>query len=149
MKAVIQRVSEAKVEVDQKVVATIEKGLLILLGVHEEDDQTDIHWLADKISGLRIFNDESGKLNLNIKQAEGHILVVSQFTLIANTKKGNRPSFIKAALPEKAVLLYESFVQRLQENDIETKEGVFGADMKVSLCNDGPLTFVIDSKARD
>jgi D-tyrosyl-tRNA(Tyr) deacylase len=149
MIAVIQRVKEANVKIDEVVTGKISQGLMILLGVAEEDDETDIEWLTTKIYGLRIFGDEEGKMNLNIEQVSGEILLISQFTLQASTKKGNRPSFIKAAKPELAIPLYEktilSFGQKMGKA-IET--GTFGADMQVNLINDGPVTIIINSKDR-
>lgn len=149
MIAVIQRVSEASVKINGVIKGEIKQGLLVLLGIAEEDDQSDIDWLTAKICGLRIFSDQEGKMNLNIEQINGNLLLISQFTLHASTKKGNRPSFIKAAKPEVAIPLYEqtiiSFEQKLGEA-IET--GTFGADMKVSLTNDGPVTIIIDSQNR-
>lgn len=150
MRIVIQRVSEAAVRIDEKIHGQIGKGLLILLGIEHEDDQTDADWLIQKVIGLRIFSDEEGKMNLSIKDVNGKFLVVSQFTLHASTKKGNRPSYIQAARPEVAIPLYEYFIQTLgsiSETTIET--GKFGADMQVSLVNDGPVTILIDSKNRE
>lgn len=150
MKVVIQRVSEAKVTIDKKQVASIQKGLLVLLGIVPEDTQEDIDYLVRKIINLRIFNDEKGVMNTSLLDIDGELLVVSQFTLHASTKKGNRPSYIKAAKPEIAVPLYEAFVKSLRissKKNIQT--GEFGADMKVSLLNDGPVTIIIDSKNRE
>ena len=150
MRAVIQRVSEASVTIDGKVKSAIGKGFLILIGIEDADNEEDIIWLTGKISNLRIFSDEAGLMNLSIQQAEGDILVISQFTLHASTRKGNRPSFIRAARPETAVPLYEEFVRRLsQESGIPVKTGEFGADMKVALINDGPVTILIDSKVKE
>jgi len=150
MRAVIQRVSEASVTIDGKVKSSIGKGFLILIGIENADNEEDITWLTGKISNLRIFSDEAGMMNLSIQQAGGGILVISQFTLHASTRKGNRPSFIRAARPEKAVPLYEEFVRRLsQESGIPVKTGEFGADMKVALINDGPVTILIDSKVKE
>ncbi|PRZ26583.1 D-aminoacyl-tRNA deacylase [Flavobacterium granuli] len=147
MKIVIQRVSSASVTIENKVVADIQKGLLILLGIEDADAQEDINWLCQKVANLRIFGDENDVMNLSIKDCDGDIIVVSQFTLHASTKKGNRPSYIKAAKPEVAIPLYESFVKHLEkEFGKKVQTGVFGADMKVSLLNDGPVTIVIDSK---
>ena len=147
MKAVIQRVSHASVEVDQKIVSKIKNGLLILLGVGIEDTFEDIKWLSNKISNLRIFEDENEVMNHSIKDICGDAIVVSQFTLMANTKKGNRPSYIQAAKPEVSIPLYGQFVQQL-ENDLSKKvgTGIFGADMKIDLRNDGPVTIIIDTK---
>ncbi|MET0760483.1 MAG: D-aminoacyl-tRNA deacylase [Flavobacterium sp.] len=150
MKAVIQRVSEASVTIDEKKVAEIQKGLLILLGIENEDNQEDINWLTSKIINLRIFGDENHIMNLSVKDIDGDIIVVSQFTLHASTKKGNRPSYIKAAKPEIAIPLYENFVRQMEsELDKKIQTGQFGADMKVSLINDGPVTILIDSKNRE
>lgn len=146
MKVVIQRVSEASVTINQKIKSSINTGLLILLGISVNDSQEDIEWLTNKICGLRIFGDDQGLMNRSIKDIDGDIIVVSQFTLHASTKKGNRPSFIEAARPEQANLLYEEFVSTLSRK--LTKEiftGEFGADMKVTLTNDGPVTMVIDT----
>jgi D-tyrosyl-tRNA(Tyr) deacylase len=150
MRIVIQRVSEASVKIEEKIKGKIEKGLLVLVGIELADDNTDADWLIQKICGLRIFNDADGKMNLTIQDVNGQLLVVSQFTLHASTKKGNRPSYIRAARPEHAIPLYEYFIKTLQEisnTNIET--GEFGADMKVSLVNDGPVTLLIDSKNRE
>ncbi|SFB04097.1 D-tyrosyl-tRNA(Tyr) deacylase [Flavobacterium swingsii] len=150
MKAVIQRVSQASVTIDSKIVAEIQKGLLILVGIEDSDNQEDIIWLTSKIINLRIFADENDVMNLSVKDINGEIIVVSQFTLHASTKKGNRPSYIKASKPETAIPLYESFVKQLETelgNKIQT--GIFGADMQVSLVNDGPVTIIIDSKNKE
>lgn len=150
MKVVIQRVSEASVTIEDKQVAKIAKGLLVLLGIVEDDTETDINWLANKIVNLRIFNDNNGIMNDSLLDIDGEILVVSQFTLHALTKKGNRPSYIKAANPEVAIPLYEKFLQTLSLTvGKEPQSGIFGADMKVRLCNDGPVTIIIDSKNRE
>jgi D-tyrosyl-tRNA(Tyr) deacylase len=149
MIAVIQRVKKADVKIDEVIKGKISQGLVILLGIAEDDDETDIEWLTTKICGLRIFGDEEGKMNLNIGQVSGEILLISQFTLHASTKKGNRPSFIKAAKPDLAILLYEKAILTLKQKlgkSIET--GTFGADMQVSLINDGPVTIIIDSRDR-
>ena len=147
MKAVIQRVSQASVTIDSQVNGAIGKGLMILLGITHEDTQEDIEWLARKITNLRIFNDGEGIMNLSLMQAEGDLLVVSQFTLHANTKKGNRPSYIKAAPPEIAIPIYEDFVAHIKKiSGRKVATGQFGADMKVSLVNDGPVTIIIDTK---
>lgn len=149
MKVVIQRVLEASVTINNEAVASIKNGLLILLGIVNEDTQDDITWLCNKIVNLRIFSDKNGVMNSSVLDAKGNIIVVSQFTLHASTKKGNRPSYIKAAKPEVAIPLYESFVSTLQNilgKPIQT--GQFGADMKVRLINDGPVTIIIDSKQR-
>ena len=150
MRIVIQRVTEASVTIEGKVKSEIKKGLLVLLGIEDADTQEDIAWLCRKIVGLRIFNDAEGVMNLSIKDVDGDAIVVSQFTLHASTKKGNRPSYLKAAKPEVSIPLYEAFVNQL-ENELGKKVGTgeFGADMKVSLINDGPVTIVIDSKVKD
>lgn len=150
MKVVIQRVSCASVTIDSKVVADIQTGLLVLVGIEDADNQEDINWLTAKIANIRIFGDENEVMNLSVKDVDGDVIVVSQFTLQANTKKGNRPSYIKASKPDVAIPLYENFVQQL-EKDLGKKvqTGVFGADMKVLLLNDGPVTIAIDSKNRE
>lgn len=149
MKAVIQRVKSVSVTVDTKVVSSIEIGLLILLGIESEDNQEDIDWLAGKIARLRIFSDENDAMNLSISDVNGDAIVVSQFTLHASTKKGNRPSFIMAARPDIAIPLYEAFVLQLEkELNKKVGTGIFGAMMDVALVNDGPVTIVIDSKNR-
>ena len=150
MKVVLQRVSEASVTVAEKKVANIQKGLLVLVGIEEADTQDDIDWLVNKIVNLRIFWDENDVMNLSVKDIHGDIIVVSQFTLHASTKKGNRPSYLKAAKPEFSVPLYEQFVSSLEivlEKQVQT--GVFAADMKVSLLNDGPVTIIMDSKNKE
>jgi D-tyrosyl-tRNA(Tyr) deacylase len=150
MKVVLQRVSEASVTVAEKKVANIQKGLLVLVGIEEADTQDDIDWLVNKIVNLRIFGDENDVMNLSVKDIHGDIIVVSQFTLHASTKKGNRPSYLKAAKPEFSVPLYEQFVSSLEivlEKQVQT--GVFAADMKVSLLNDGPVTIIMDSKNKE
>ncbi|PKG41164.1 D-aminoacyl-tRNA deacylase [Psychroflexus sp. MES1-P1E] len=149
MKIVVQRVKEATVEIGNETSGTINKGLLIFLGIEHEDGQEDIDWLVKKIIYLRVFPDEQGKMNLSLKDIEGELLVVSQFTLHASVKKGNRPSFTKSAKPELAKKLYEDFLKTLQ-NDTITKiqTGRFGADMQILLINDGPLTFILDSKVK-
>jgi D-tyrosyl-tRNA(Tyr) deacylase len=150
MKAVIQRVSQASVTIDAKIVAEIQIGLLVLVGIEDADNQEDIDWLCQKIANLRIFGDENDVMNLSVKDCNGEIIVVSQFTLQASTKKGNRPSYIKAAKPEVAIPLYEQFVQQLEkEFGKKVQTGVFGADMKVALLNDGPVTILIDSKNKE
>ena len=150
MKVVIQRVSEASVTIDQNIVAQINKGLLILVGIESEDNLEDINWLVSKIVYLRIFGDEKNVMNLSVKDSDGKIIVVSQFTLHALTKKGNRPSYIKAAKPEIAIPMYEKFVQLLElELGKRILTGQFGADMKVALVNDGPVTIIIDSKNKE
>lgn len=147
MKVVIQRVLRSSVTIAEKVHSSIENGLLILLGIETEDTLTDAEKLASKIVKLRIFSDENGQMNLSNSDVNGDYLVISQFTLHADTKKGNRPSYIKAARPEQAVPLYEKFIELLKnESGKEIKTGVFGADMKVELVNDGPVTIIIDTK---
>lgn len=148
MKVVIQRVSEAKVEVNKEIVGQIAAGLILLIGIDEEDTETDAEWLAQKILNLRIFGDEEGKLNLSVLDIKGEILCISQFTLIADYKKGNRPSFIKAARPESAIPLFTHFKELLSQSNLKIESGIFGADMKVNLVNDGPVTIVMDSKTR-
>jgi D-tyrosyl-tRNA(Tyr) deacylase len=150
MRLVIQRVTSAQVTIEGNIHSSIDAGLLVLLGIEEEDSEEDISYLSTKLCNMRIFSDEEGKMNLDVKQINGDILVVSQFTLHASTKKGNRPSFIKAARPEKAIPLYEKFLSEtaLALNK-PIKSGEFGADMKVSLVNDGPVTIVTDSKSRE
>lgn len=150
MKIVIQRVSEASVTIENHKVAEIGNGLLVLLGIINEDTKEDINWLCNKIANLRIFPDEEGVMNKSLKDSQGDVILVSQFTLHANTKKGNRPSYIKAAKPDIAIPLYEDFIETLKntiEKPIQT--GEFGADMKVHLVNDGPVTIIIDSKSKE
>ena len=150
MKAVIQRVSSASVTIDSKTVAEIQTGLLVLVGIEDADTQEDTNWLCQKIANLRIFGDENEVMNLSVKDKDGNIIVVSQFTLHASTKKGNRPSYIKAAKPEVAIPIYEDFVLQLEkELGKKVQTGVFGADMKVALVNDGPVTILIDSKNKE
>ena len=148
MKIVVQRVSQASVKVSREIVGEISKGLLLLVGIEENDEKEDAEWLSKKILDLRIFSDEEGKMNCSVKDINGEILCVSQFTLIADYKKGNRPSFIKAAKPEKAVPLFEYFKGLIKSSGLKTESGIFGADMKVSLLNDGPVTIVMDSKTK-
>jgi D-tyrosyl-tRNA(Tyr) deacylase len=146
MKAVLQRVSEASVSIDGKVQGEISQGLLVLLGIHETDTEEDLHWTVKKILDMRIFSDEEGKMNLSVKDLNGELLIISQFTLYASTKKGNRPSFIQAARPERAIPLYEKFKEECAKGlGKAVQSGSFGADMKVSLINDGPVTITIDS----
>lgn len=147
MRLVIQRVSEASVTIENKIVAIIEQGLMVLVGIEDEDTEEDAVWLSKKLVQMRIFNDEQGLMNLSVKDVNGSILLVSQFTLHASAKKGNRPSFIRAAKPNVAIPLYEKLVH-LIESELGKKvpTGVFGADMKVALVNDGPVTIIIDSK---
>lgn len=145
MKIVIQRVSEASVKVEGEIVGKIGKGLMLLVGIDESDEKTDADWIVQKILNLRIFGDEDDKLNLSIKDISGELLCISQFTLIADYKKGNRPSFIKAAKPDKAIPLFDYFKEEISKSGLKTESGIFGADMKVSLINDGPVTIVMDS----
>jgi D-tyrosyl-tRNA(Tyr) deacylase len=150
MRVVIQRVLEASVAVDEKVVGSIQNGLLVLLGIEDADAIEDINWLSAKIVGLRLFDDAEGVMNLSVKDIGGDILIISQFTLMASTKKGNRPSYIKASKPPIAVPLYEQMIATLS-NDLgkAVQTGIFGADMKVSLINNGPVTITIDSKNKE
>ena len=149
MIAVIQRVSEASVSIEGRIKGKIGTGFLVLLGIAHADTRDDVAWLAKKMVGMRIFSDEDGKMNLDLKSVNGGILLISQFTLHANTKKGNRPSFIEAARPEVAIPLYEAMIVQLEfELGTSIQTGEFGADMKVSLCNDGPVTIIIDSKTQ-
>lgn len=150
MRAVIQRVSEASVVIEDEQVAQINQGLVVLVGIEDEDSQEDIAWLSAKIANLRIFADANDVMNLSVKEVNGDMIVVSQFTLHAQTKKGNRPSYIKASKPEIAIPLYEQFVSQM-ENELGKKvqTGQFGADMKVRLINDGPVTIIIDTKNKE
>jgi len=150
MRVVIQRVTSASVTIDGKIKSAIEKGLLVLAGFEDSDTDEDLEWMSKKLVQLRIFNDENGLMNLSVQDVAGDILIVSQFTLHAATKKGNRPSYIKAAKPDIAIPLYEKFIQ-LMETDLgkPVHTGTFGADMKVALVNDGPVTIIIDSKNRE
>lgn len=150
MRVVIQRVLEASVMVDEKVVGAIGSGLLVLLGIEDADTKDDVEWLSNKITGLRLFDDADGVMNLSVKDIGGDILIISQFTLLASTKKGNRPSYIKASKPPIAVPLYEQMIDTLR-NDLgkPVQTGIFGADMKVSLINNGPVTITIDSKNKE
>jgi D-tyrosyl-tRNA(Tyr) deacylase len=150
MRAVIQRVSQASVTINGAVKSAIGPGLLVLLGIEEADDAEDVDWLSGKIARLRVFNDEQGVMNRSVTEAVGEILLISQFTLFASTKKGNRPSYIRAARPEVAIPLYEAFICQLgADSGRPVATGEFGADMKVTLTNDGPATIVIDSKGRE
>lgn len=150
MRVIIQRVSEASVTIDEKVKSKIGHGLLILVGIEDTDNQEDIQWLCQKIINLRIFGDEAGLMNLSVQDVKGAMLVVSQFTLFASTKKGNRPSYIRSARPEFAIPIYEQFVKTLSElSQTHIQTGEFGADMKVALVNDGPVTIMIDSKNKE
>jgi len=150
MRAVIQRVSEAKCAVDNEITGLIAYGLLVLLGIEDADTQEDLEWLAGKIVNMRIFGDENGLMNKSLKDIEGDILLISQFTLFASTKKGNRPGFTRAARPEHAIPLYEKMILQLSdllEKPVQT--GIFGADMKISLLNDGPVTILLDTKNKE
>jgi D-tyrosyl-tRNA(Tyr) deacylase len=150
MRLVIQRVTEANVKVDGEIVGAIQNGLMILVGIEDADSQEDIEWLAGKASNLRIFDDAEGVMNLSVKEVHGDILLISQFTLHASTKKGNRPSYIHASKPPVAIPLYEALIQQFEkEMDKPIQTGQFGADMKVSLLNNGPVTIILDSKNKD
>ncbi|MGY8989636.1 MAG: D-aminoacyl-tRNA deacylase [Flavobacteriales bacterium] len=150
MRSVIQRVSQALVIIDEKKVALINEGLLVLLGIETQDTKEDAKWLANKISSLRIFSDEDGKMNKSVTEVNGEVIVVSQFTLHAKTKKGNRPSYIKASRPEHAIPLYEKFKKDMSAvTGKEVQSGEFAADMKISLTNDGPVTIIIDTKNKE
>ena len=150
MRAVIQRVSEAKCAVDNEITGLIAYGLLVLLGIEDADTQEDLEWLAGKIVNMRIFGDENGLMNKALADVDGNILLISQFTLFAQTKKGNRPSFIRAARPDKAVPLYEKMAAKLEElTGQKVATGIFGADMKISLVNDGPVTIVMNTKDKE
>lgn len=146
MRVLIQRVSDASVAIDGETKGKIGQGFLLLVGIGENDDHSDIDWLVQKIVNMRIFSDEEGKMNRSIQDISGSLLVISQFTLHASTKKGNRPSFIEAAKPEFAIPLYEEFIDKLKAVKLTVETGVFGADMQVSLVNDGPVTIWLDSK---
>ena len=148
MRVVIQRVSEASVKVDNQIVGEIGKGLMLLIGVDESDENSDADWLVKKILDVRVFSDDEGKMNHSVKDINGEILCISQFTLISDYKKGNRSSYIKAARPEKAIPLFEYFKEELKKSGLKIESGIFGADMKVSLINDGPVTLVFDSKTK-
>ena len=150
MRVIVQRVSSASVEVGGAIVGSIDKGMMVLVGIEDADTVEDVQWLSSKLTQLRIFNDEAGVMNVSIKDSNGQILLVSQFTLHASTKKGNRPSYIKAARPEMAIPLYERFKEQL-EMDLgrSIAAGIFGADMQVSLINDGPVTIFIDTKNKE
>jgi D-tyrosyl-tRNA(Tyr) deacylase len=150
VRALIQRVKNASVEIDSKIKSSIRNGLLIFVGIEDNDTNEDIDWLTSKISKLRIFNDENQIMNLSVQEIKGEILVISQFTLHASTKKGNRPSYIKAAKPDHAIPLYNSFLDAMKINsEVTVLSGEFGADMKISLLNDGPVTIFIDSKNKE
>lgn len=146
MKVVLQRVTTCQLIIDNEIFSRIGSGLLVLLGITQEDRQEDVDWLVNKICNLRIFNDDAGKMNLSLHDVSGSLLVVSQFTLHASTKKGNRPSYIKASKPDHAIPMYESFVNKCKERITKVETGKFGADMKVTFTNDGPVTIIIDSK---
>jgi len=150
MRAVIQRVTQASCLVEEKVTGAIDQGFLVLIGIEDADTSEDLDWLAQKISGLRIFSDERGLMNKSLADIDGNILLISQFTLFAATKKGNRPGFTRAARPDKAIPMYESMVKKLSvliQKEVQT--GIFGADMKISLLNDGPVTIIIDTKNKE
>lgn len=149
MRLVVQRVQYASVTVDQKMIGKINSGMLVLLGIHESDGKEDADWLVQKLLNLRIFNDDYGVMNLSVQDIQGALLVISQFTLHASTKKGNRPSYIKAAKPELAVPLYEYFLEKCSKSALQVEKGAFGADMKIELLNDGPVTIIIDSHNRE
>ena len=148
MKVVIQRVSQAQVAIEEQIVGQIKRGFMVLVGIHQEDTPEDVAYVVGKISKLRVFEDDEGKMNRSIQEIEGSILSISQFTLYAKTKKGNRPSFIEAARPDVAIPLYELFKQQLEAEGIAVATGEFGADMQVSLTNDGPVTIVIDTREK-
>ena len=150
MRVVIQKVTEASVSIENQTVASIDKGLLVLVGIEDGDTNEDIAWLSSKIVNLRVFDDDNGVMNLSVKEVEGEVLIVSQFTLHASTKKGNRPSYIKASRPEVAIPIYEAFIKQVESllgKGVPT--GQFGAMMQVSLCNDGPVTILIDTKNKE
>ncbi len=150
MRILIQRVEKASVSIEDQLVSSIENGMLVLLGIETTDNEEDLHWLVEKLMKLRIFNDEKGVMNLNINQVNGEVLTISQFTLHASTRKGARPSYIRAARPEQAIPLYEKFLALVQEKtNQKTVSGIFGAEMKISLINDGPVSIWIDSKNRE
>ncbi len=150
MRVVIQRVSEASVSIDNEINGKIGNGLLILVGIEDDDSKEDISWLVNKILKMRIFNDEAGIMNCSLQDINAEVLVISQFTLHASTKKGNRPSYIKAAKPDIAIPLYENFILEIEDQlDKKVERGIFGADMKVALTNDGPVTIIIDSKSKE
>ncbi len=150
MRAVVQRVKHASVVIDEKIAGRIDEGLLVLLGIEDADNNEDIEWLSGKIVNLRIFNDEKDVMNRSVKDVSGDILLISQFTLHASTKKGNRPSYIKAAKPDIAIPLYEKMIAQLEKGlGKKIQTGIFGADMKVSLLNDGPVTIIVDTKNKE
>lgn len=150
MRAVIQRVTQASVKVDGKITGEIQSGLLVLIGIEEQDNEEDIEWLSNKIVNLRIFNDNGGVMNVSLTEMGGSILLISQFTLHASTKKGNRPSYIRAAKPDNAIPVYEKMIAALEARlNKKIQTGIFGADMKVELLNDGPVTIIIDTKNKE
>ena len=150
MRVVIQKVTQASVSIENQTVASIDKGLLVLVGIEDTDTNDDIAWLSAKIVNLRVFDDDNGVMNLSVKEVEGQVLIVSQFTLHASTKKGNRPSYIKAARPEVAIPIYEAFIKQVESLlGKKVSTGQFGAMMQVSLCNDGPVTILIDTKNKE
>ncbi|WP_019228149.1 D-aminoacyl-tRNA deacylase [Sedimentibacter sp. B4] len=146
MRGVVQRVKRAKVSVDDKAIGQIDHGIMLLLGVEEDDEEKDLEYMCDKVVNLRIFEDEEGKMNKSVLDVCGSLLVVSQFTLLGDARKGRRPSFIQAARPEKAVPMYEKFIENMIKSGLKTQTGEFGADMQVELVNDGPVTILLDSK---
>lgn len=146
MRGVVQRVKRAKVSVDDKAIGQIDHGIMLLLGVEEDDEEKDLEYMCDKVVNLRIFEDEDGKMNKSVLDVQGSLLVVSQFTLLGDARKGRRPSFIQAARPEKAVPMYEKFIHNMIQSGLKTQSGEFGADMQVELVNDGPVTILLDSK---
>ena len=150
MRVVIQKVTQASVSIENQIVASIDKGLLVLVGIEDGDTNEDIAWLSSKIVNLRVFDDDNGVMNLSVKEVEGEVLIVSQFTLHASTKKGNRPSYIRAARPEVAIPIYEAFIKQVETLlGKKVPTGQFGAMMQVSLCNDGPVTILIDTKNKE
>lgn len=150
MRVVIQKVTQASVSIDNQIVGSINKGLLVLVGIEDGDTNEDIAWLSSKIVNLRVFDDDNGVMNLSVKEVDGEVLIVSQFTLHASTKKGNRPSYIKAARPEVAIPIYEAFIKQVESLlGKRVPTGQFGAMMQVSLCNDGPVTILIDTKNKE
>ena len=148
MRGVVQRVKGASVSVENRIIGEIEKGILLLLGVEEDDEEKDLEYMADKVPNLRIFEDENGKMNKSLADENGELLVISQFTLLGDARKGRRPSFIRAAAPDKAVPMYESFISKIKEKGITVQCGEFGASMQVELINDGPVTILLDSKKK-
>ncbi|MDD2396655.1 MAG: D-aminoacyl-tRNA deacylase [Sedimentibacter sp.] len=146
MRAVVQRVKSANVKIEDNIIGSIEQGILLLLGVEESDEEKDLDYMCEKVPNLRIFEDENGKMNKSLLDVEGSILVISQFTLLGDARKGRRPSFILAAQPDKAIPMYEKYIANMKEKGIYTQAGEFGADMKVELINDGPVTILLDSK---